>query len=53
VVEWTGAPAKGDNNAGWQEFVLAVFNFFAYVCYIQAHLGPIGANNGQRKEMCQ
>ena len=39
---WTGA--MGDNNAGWQSFVLRVLGFLADVCY--SHLGPICAKNG-------
>ena len=42
VVEWTSV--MGDNNAGWQAFVLALIKFLAGVCH--THLGPIGANNG-------
>ena len=34
----------GDNNAGWQAFVLLVLGFLSDICY--THLGPISANNG-------
>ena len=44
-ISWTST--MGDNNAGWQAFVLRVLGFLSDVCY--THLGPIGANYGSLK----